>query len=299
VTSQAKARPGEVLLTAAGNGGYDLELGFDPAAHGPVPGSPELITAADPATGAEDAYRADSASVEQQRGWISLNQHSEEARDQARALLSALSPELLHDVAGTAITAAYLHDIGKAHPIWQNALCRLALEDEQGFVEARRPWAKSGGTARLRFNGGVAFRHELASLLMLDGPLNGLLAGVPEPDLVRYLVLAHHGKLRIQVRDPGDVAVLASGEASERKLLGLEQDSTHDIPAILGQPATALTVDLDQFSLGGEHSWTRTALGLREKYGPFVLAYLEAVVRIADWRASAGLECPNATEAAR
>ena len=49
-------------------------------------------------------------------------------------------------------------------------------------------------------------------------------------------------------------------------------------------------MDLDQFSLGGDRSWTRTALGLRDRYGPFVLAYLEAVVRIADWRASAGLE---------
>ena len=47
---------------------------------------------ADPATGAEDTYGADSASVAQQRGWMSLDQHSEETRDQAAALLSALGP---------------------------------------------------------------------------------------------------------------------------------------------------------------------------------------------------------------
>jgi CRISPR-associated endonuclease/helicase Cas3 len=29
---------------------------------------------------------------------------------------------------------------------------------------------------------------------------------------------------------------------------------------------------------------------LRERYGPFVLAYLETLVRMADWRASAGME---------
>jgi hypothetical protein len=61
---------------------------------------------------------------------------------------------------------------------------------------------------------------------------------------------------------------------------------------MLGQPATALTVDLSQFGPGGEHSWTSTALGLRDKYGPFVLAYLETLVRVADWRASGGKDLP-------
>jgi len=54
-------------------------------------------------------------------------------------------------------------------------------------------------------------------------------------------------------------------------------------------------VGLEQFRLGGEHSWTRAALGLRDRFGPFVLAYLETIVRVADWRASAGSElarCP-------
>jgi CRISPR-associated endonuclease/helicase Cas3 len=49
-------------------------------------------------------------------------------------------------------------------------------------------------------------------------------------------------------------------------------------------------VNLDQFRLGGERSWTGTALVLCDRYGPFVLAYLETIVRVADWRASAGSE---------
>jgi CRISPR-associated endonuclease/helicase Cas3 len=282
----AKARPGEVLLQNAADGTYDPELGFDPAARGLVPGCPRLVTAADPATGAEDVYRADSASVQQQRGWISLEQHSRETRDQAAALLSALQPDLPDGAARAAVTAAYLHDVGKAHKIWQDALCRLAPADRKDEIDAGRPWAKSDSTGGLRFDGGVAFRHELASLLIIDGPLHGLLAETPDSDLARYLVLAHHGKLRVQVRDPGDLAVLPAGEASEHQLLGLQDAATVDIPPLLGQPATELTVDLDQFQLGGARSWTRTALGLRDRYGPFVLAYLETMVRIADWRAS-------------
>jgi CRISPR-associated endonuclease/helicase Cas3 len=169
-------------------------------------------------------------------------------------------------------------------------LCDLAPEERRSEIAAGRPWAKSGTDKPLRFAGGVAFRHEFASLLILDGPLRGLLADAPDPDLARYLVLAHHGKLRVQVRDPGDLAVLPAGDASQDALLGLGQGAVEDIPPMLGQPATQLSVDLEQFRLGGERSWTRTALRLRDRYGPFVLAYLETVVRIADWRASAGLE---------
>jgi len=211
-------------------------------------------------------------------------------RHQAAALLSVMEPALPDGSTRSAVTAAYLHDVGKAHKTWQDALCSLAPEDRRVEVDAGRPWAKSGSDQPLRFDGGVAFRHELASLLMLDGPLHDLLADAPDADLARYLVLAHHGKLRIQVRDPGDLAVLAVGEASEHKLLGLEEGSTVDIPPLLGQPAAQFVVELEQFRLGGERSWTRTGLGLRDRYGPFVLAYLETIVRIADWRASAGLE---------
>ena len=294
VNAQARARPGEVLLISAADGGYDPVTGFDPAARGPVLGSPSIDLAADPATGTEVPYQSDPSSVAQ-RDWVRLDQHSEDTRDHAAALLSVIGPALEDGAARSAVTAAYLHDVGKAHKIWQAALCSLAPEERQDEIAAGRPWAKSGTDKPLRFEGGVAFRHELASLLILDGPLDSLLSDVPDADLAKYLVLAHHGKLRVQVRDPGDLAMLAAGEASDQKLLGLEEGTTTDIPPLLGQPSTQLTVGLEQFRLGGEHSWTRAALGLRDRFGPFVLAYLETIVRVADWRASAGSElarCP-------
>jgi CRISPR-associated endonuclease/helicase Cas3 len=293
-----RARPGEVLLVAAADGGYDPETGFDPAAKGPVPNCPVL--GADAATstraegvrtgvvevaaGTEDAFGADTASVAQ-RDWVPLQGHSEQARDQAEGLLSALRPALPDDAGQAVMAAAYLHDTGKAHPTWQDALCALASQDRTEEITAGRPWAKSASDARLRFAGDVPFRHELASLLLIDGPLRSLLEDVAEPSLVRYLVLAHHGRLRIQVRDPD--------ESTPGALLGLEQGKTVPIPAMFGLPASELVVDLDQFSLGGERSWTRDALALRDKYGPFILAYLETLVRVADWRASAGAEVPR------
>ena len=284
---RSRARPGEVLIASAAGGGYDPVTGFDPGVRQPVPGCPSLDTKAEPAEGAEDRYAADAASVQQQ-AWVSLDQHSRDVRCQAEALFRALCPALAVGAAQSAVTAAYLHDVGKAHQTWQDALCDLATREEKDHIAAGRPWAKSSSDGRLGFHGGAGFRHELASLLLLDGPLQGLLGEAPDRDLARYLVLAHHGKLRIQVRDLSDLAIAET--AGEDKILGLQHGESGDIPSVLGEPAARFSVDLDQFRLGGDRSWTRTALSLRDRYGPFVLAYLETVVRIADWRASAGTE---------
>ena len=281
VTSRDRARPGEVLLVAAADGGYDAATGFDPASKQPVADCPSLDPVPEPAAGAEDMYSADSASVAQ-RDWVSLQQHSDETRAHAVALLEQLGGSLPEEAKRAVVSAAYLHDAGKAHKIWQDALCGLAAEDDRARIDAGRPWAKSGQDGRLLFEGGVAFRHELASLLLVDGPLSELIDDKADADLVRYLVLAHHGKLRVQVRDPG--------EASDGVLLGLRQGDVWSVPPLLGHPDGELRVDLEPFSLGGERSWTRTVLALRDKYGPFVLAYLETLVRVADWRASAGSE---------
>ena len=240
---RARPRPGEVLLVSAADGGYDPETGFDPAAPGPVPDSPGLLTpdelterlalaAAEAALTAEvtlaakaqaeapdqdDLADTDLAGTDleepEPRRWQSLDQHSEQVRDQAAALLAVLAPRIPPEAARSVVVAGYLHDLGKAHEIWQDAICAVADEEERATIEAGRPWAKSGGNGPLLFADGVAFRHELASLLLIDGPLAALLAESPDPALTKYLVLAHHGKLRLQVREhhaPAAPSVLQS-----------------------------------------------------------------------------------------
>jgi CRISPR-associated endonuclease/helicase Cas3 len=285
----SRPRPAELLLVNAADGGYDPELGFAPGLRDPVAGSPELLTPAELAAREAGAAAAVAARIAPRR-WQTLSEHSERVRDQAAALLAVLAPGIPPEAAAAAVAAGYLHDLGKAHPIWQDALCAVADDADADAVSAGRPWAKSGETTksgRLEFAGGRGFRHELASLMFLDGPLRGLLAASPDPDLTRYLVLAHHGRLRVQVSDPD--------EPSGRKILGLEQGAISDIPPVLGQPASTLTVDLGQFLPAGDRSWTRTVLALVDTYGPFTLAYLETVVRMADWRASGGWALPEST----
>jgi CRISPR-associated endonuclease/helicase Cas3 len=279
ITPQERARPGEVLLVAAADGGYNPATGFDPSSRVPVADCPALDPVTEPAAAVEDTFGADSASVAQ-RDWVPLSQHSEETRDHATALLDVIGPDLPDDAKRAVVSAAYLHDVGKSHKIWQDALCTLASQGEAERIETGRPWAKSGREGRLAFEGNVPFRHELASLLLADGPLSGLMDSAADRDLALYLVLAHHGKLRVQVREPDQI--------DDHMMLGLEAGVTWSVPALLGQPESELMVDLEQFSLGGDRSWTRTALSLRDRYGPFILAYLETVVRVADWRASAG-----------
>jgi CRISPR-associated endonuclease/helicase Cas3 len=316
VRDVAEVRPFTVLLVSATDGGYDRVRGVDPAARSPVPGCPQLLTPEEDAAleaemaalallAREVAELAEADEELPRRPWQTLNSHSEETRDQAAALVRVLGASIHAAAAASAVLGAYLHDVGKGHSTWQDALCALAPEPDAVAVQAGRPWAKSGhgASGRLEFTGGVSFLHELASLLIIDSPLRGLLAEAPDADLCRYLVLAHHGRLRMRVAERPDDAepeAAAGPEAAAvpppgaRVIFGLEQGAVSVVPPLLGQDESELTVDLTQFGSGGDDSaWHQMVTGLLDKYGPFRLAYLETLVRIADWRASGHRELPG------
>ncbi len=104
-----------------------------------------------------------------------LAEHLDLARKSAQALLQhlPLSPGLADIVE----SAAARHDVGKQDARWQTAL---------GNTNLAVPLAKSRRPAfDVRFNDG--YRHELGSVVMLDGQLS---------PLERHLVAAHHGWAR-------------------------------------------------------------------------------------------------------
>lgn len=257
-------RPGDVLLLDAAEGGYEAELGWRPGIAGPV----ESVQPETP----QEAEGIASDPWSEGRGWMPLSHHLEQARDAAAELANALLSDECHK--RSIVLAAALHDVGKQHEAFQKMLLDTATEEERsGLVDG--PYAKSahrGGK-----HGRPFFRHELVSALALAEA--GAWADGGDADLVRYLVAAHHGRVRLSIR--------SAPEERGGRVLGVQDgDAFASMTTPVGElPAT--TISLEPMAMG-PGSWAQRMLGLRDRadLGPFRLAYLEALVRVADWTAS-------------
>ncbi|MGH3823374.1 MAG: CRISPR-associated endonuclease Cas3'', partial [Pseudonocardiaceae bacterium] len=265
-------RPTAVIVLDAARGGYLPERGFAPqssAAVEPVP----------PPAQEPDAVDTDPHSVLPDGRWVTLHEHLADVERECRELMGALAPGLASAQREAVALAGRYHDLGKAHPTF---VASLAQADGSAPAEGG-PWAKSPGRTPLRHNP-PHFRHELVSALLLLDETTGLLDGVDEPDLVIYLALAHHGKVRVTVRARPD-------EQPDTVLGVVDNSCTVDtalpgIGVLMGRPVSLQPIRFGQGSL------TSRALRLRDRedLGPFRLAFCEAVVRSADWRASASYQ---------
>jgi len=277
-----EVRPGQTLLLRAEDGGYTTESGWDGSSTNTVspPQGQQL----------EDHESMESIDSEHsntgKETWVNLRDHSSHVRYEANHILDGLwELDLPQEVQEAVLVAAHYHDLGKAHPVFQDMLLQSLPEEEQN--EYRRTlWAKSN--RRGGKHSRPHFRHEVASALAL------LQRTPPELDgwsreLAVYLALAHHGKVRLSIRS------LPSGNRSphHQYLLGFPMDGKDTLPTTdLGGDVTVpqTEFDLSIAHLGitedGEPSWLERALALWDRLGLFRLAYLEALVRAADVRAT-------------
>jgi CRISPR-associated endonuclease/helicase Cas3 len=177
--------------------------------------------------------------------------------------------------AGSLVRAAHAHDLGKAHDIFQATMRRTYPGDEGDTL-----WAKSGGGGR---HGRRGFRHELASALAWLARGEG-----DDRDLVAYLLAAHHGKVRLSVRAlPTDQPAPDPGKLHARGVW--DGDALPSVDLGDGLVVLPTVLSLTPMLLGrheGQPSWVEGAIALRDRWGPFRLAFLEGIVRAADVRAT-------------
>lgn len=276
-------RPNLLLLTDTKSGGYTNERGWDPTVTAEVP----LITAVsdtdveiDSTAEAFEAADDDSASFDQPK-WVTLSTH---LIDTARESLAVCIGFGLTPVVTNVIeTAARVHDIGKAHEVFQATMKKGAIKFKWEEFDANAPMAKSRGKHRHRQK---FFRHELASALALLGGASSALDHLPEADrfLCVYLVASHHGRIRTALRsmpteESGFVFGVRDGEQLPPVRIG-----EITVPGSELAPSRYTGAGLHE---DGTIPWHERAQVLLDEHGPFSLALLETLVRFSDWRASA------------
>jgi CRISPR-associated endonuclease/helicase Cas3 len=199
---------------------------------------------------------------------VTLKDHSDDVRAWARRFAAQLgfSEALVNDLA----LAGWLHDVGKADPRFQRWL--VGGDEVRASLQAA-PLAKSAlepgnaiqrDLARRRAGYPRGYRHELLSLAMIEQS-EGALARAHDRELVLHLVASHHGWCRPfapALDDPDELTV-----ALEHEGVGLTASTRHKKARLDSGVA--------------QRFWM-----LVGKYGWWGLAWLEAVMRLADHRAS-------------
>ncbi|HUJ08796.1 MAG TPA: CRISPR-associated helicase Cas3' [Verrucomicrobiae bacterium] len=279
--------PGQIYLLHATAGGYEKEIGWDAKAAKPVDVVPASTSTQQP-----DSNDADQLS---QFAWQSIAEHTDRVCRELDAILAKLEVTEVNALK----LAARWHDRGKAHTIFRQAI-RTALADGKPRPNgwSNRPDIAKAPKGWWQKYERKHFRHELASALA------ALMVGdefIPakQRDLVTYLVAAHHGKVRLSIRslpeemNPGNNRRFARGVWDDDELPATDLGN--------GVLAPAIKLSLEPMELGqsedGQPSWAERMLWLRDTLGLFHLAYLEAILRAADIRASRDNNPPEVNNA--
>lgn len=276
--------PGQIYMLHAEAGGYTRVFGWY------MRSSESVVVLAPQDTAPPEPYDADLLS---QFAWQSVAEHTEWVCHKLEAILSQL--EITEAV--SLQLAARWHDRGKAHFSFQAKLKSEVVATAQaanllhGGSPAKAPhdaWVK-GRNRNTHYR--RHFRHELASGIAVLMARNDQVAADVR-DIVAYLVAAHHGKVRLSIRSLPEELVPPGNRRFAR---GVWQEDKLPVTHLGGNViAEAIELSLEPMELGlceqppfaGQPSWADRMLRLRDKLGPCRLAYLEAILRAADMRAS-------------
>ncbi len=198
----------------------------------------------------EDATRASAIP-------ITWEHHTNDVVSRTTEIVEALNLPL--DLKQAVILAAKLHDLGKKRNLWQRAIgnpvptklfAKSGRRSSQYELDMDKRWLPGFRTL---------YRHEFGSLLdALDSkqPYREEIAKLSEElrDVVLHLIAAHHGYAR-----------------------------PHFLPEGTIDPEAPTSVNAEVEAIEVIRRYAR----LQRKYGRWGLAYLESLLRAADWAASA------------
>ena len=269
--------PGMILMLRAESGHYTLSGGWDIRSKETVP-----VIQREDGSGDKD-YTSNESAV---GGWMSIAEHTGLVCEEMATILDTLG--LDDRWRSSLLEGARWHDAGKAHRSFQALLKKDALEEFDPSPAAKAPpgaWkgrlttSPEADDERRRY-----FRHELAS--GIAALQNG------RDDLVAYLAAAHHGKVRVSIRSmPGEKRPPGRNVRFARGVWDGDVIPETNLGGGVILPQT--TIDLSFMDLGhgvNGASWLARALELRDRQdiGPFRLAFMEALMKAADERASRG-----------
>jgi CRISPR-associated endonuclease/helicase Cas3 len=318
--------PGQTVLVAADCGGYDCEIGWSPETQksvAPVSSAPPALDVQADAAQDDESLSAYPWQTIAVHGRVTGNEAKKIAGALVPNLVHLFDLSgRWHDVGK--VHPAFNNSIKDTpdRPIRRD----LAKAPKSAWLPVSKLYPLGNGEHRPGFRHELASVLALFAVLQrhdpdheaLLGPWKEFLnkagmnprqrdvdSGVPNPlereilslnaeqfNLLAYLVCAHHGKVRLawhachadQLAADRNLRIrgVRDGDILPSVVLSTSDHAFHQIPESvldLGPASAGLNPSTGQ-------GWTERVLLLLDRHGPFALAYLEAILRTADQRAS-------------
>ena len=266
--------PGQILVFDPSLGHYDIEKGWD------INSKEKVSIVENPDSQMENNYKK---SVLTDSPWKSIKEHSEDVLKESVRILQDL--HISQNERKEIQDAITWHDSGKAHPSFQARIDQSerpeSITKDQVAKAPERYWKNifdRNVTKSLR----VPFRHEIVSAILSIKNNNS--------DLVSYLVLAHHGKVRYFIRsNPNETNPCKSKGKFAMGVCDGDIVGKIELPNNINVDESKMDLSIMELGeKGNGESWVKRVNNLIKMYGIYKLAYMECIVRSADQRASGG-----------